>query len=167
MGHQKCHWQFLCGDLVCILPWRCGGSPNWKLVSILSLFFNYTNGGPDKQEADSLTHRAEALLYTQWCGQRTECPTEESQNTLLYVPSYEMKSRAVYTAKVKYPLHDLFFQLIILSLFSLFKGKGKSNADLPLCCLQKTGKFQMMKNRKDSSFFDLWKFPLLFSYPLT
>lgn len=58
-------------------------------------------------------------------------------------------------------------QLIILSLFCLFKEKRKSNTDLTLCCLQKTGKSQMMQNRKDSSFFDLWKFPLFFFHLLT
>lgn len=35
------------------------------------------------------------------------------------------------------------FQLIILSLFCLFKEKRKSNTDLPLCCLQKLEKLNI------------------------
>ena len=39
-------------------------------------------------------------------------------------------------------------QLIILSLFCLFKEKRKSNTDLTLCCLQKTGNLKWCKTEK-------------------
>lgn len=73
-----------------------------------------------------------------------------------------MKPRTFYMAEAKYSVYAP-LQLMILSLFCFFKEKSKSDTDLALCCLQKTGKSQIMQNRKDSSFFDLWKFPLFFS----
>lgn len=121
--------------------------------SVLSVIFNYTN-----EEQLNRKQAPERFWFTN--GNRAL--TEAFQDTLLHLSSWEMKPRTFYAGQARYSMHAP-LQLIILLLLCLFKEKRKSNTDLALCCLQKPRKSQMMQNRRDSSLFDIWKFPLFFS----
>lgn len=142
--------------LGCLFPWRWRASSHWKLCAILYWVCFSVTQMSNKQE----TGPQEALVYYWQNCQENDSLIEGFQSTFTIMRN-ETQDLLPCWRKIFCAWSPL--QLIILSLFCLFKEKRKSNTDLTLCCLQKTGKSQMMQNGKDSSFFDLWKFPLFFS----